>query len=114
MIPRTPGSTLTDPRFPYTTLFRADLFTVPSRPVPDDARTRRLPTGPAKLLQDRAGIILQVCEKAAPSRVDRVRVFDVAGVEFDDEACVRTGKEGRSEEHTSELQSLMRISYDVF
>src|SRR3546814_3225955 len=26
----------------------------------------------------------------------------------------RTGAEGRSEEHTSELQSLMRISYAVF
>src|SRR3546814_3897375 len=25
-----------------------------------------------------------------------------------------TGAEGRSEEHTSELQSLLRISYDVF
>src|SRR3546814_4508287 len=29
-------------------------------------------------------------------------------------ACARRGQEGRSEEHTSELQSLMRISYAVF
>src|SRR3546814_4756581 len=28
--------------------------------------------------------------------------------------CVRSGDEARSEEHTSELQSLMRISYAVF
>src|SRR3546814_9822434 len=30
------------------------------------------------------------------------------------EAAQRTGGDGRSEEHTSELQSLMRISYAVF
>src|SRR3546814_6388198 len=30
------------------------------------------------------------------------------------EACRTTPKPGRSEEHTSELQSLMRISYAVF
>src|SRR3546814_6770783 len=29
-------------------------------------------------------------------------------------ACVRSSRVGRSEEHTSELQSLMRISYAVF
>src|SRR3546814_9786079 len=45
------------------------------------------------------------------------------GEEFDDEFVIRTcdlsdffngGDAGRSEEHTSELQSLMRISYAVF
>src|SRR3546814_1910798 len=32
----------------------------------------------------------------------------------DQQHCERTGPEQRSEEHTSELQSLMRISYAVF
>src|SRR3546814_8421340 len=35
-------------------------------------------------------------------------------VEFDADAWVRMLKDARSEEHTSELQSLMRISYAVF
>src|SRR3546814_4248673 len=43
-------------------------------------------------------------EAAAPSRA--------AG--WDDAAIERQKGEGRSEEHTSELQSLMRISYAVF
>src|SRR3546814_4859651 len=41
-------------------------------------------------------------------RADRRRCFGVRGL------CRRTPKQRRSEEHTSELQSLMRISYAVF
>src|SRR3546814_1999229 len=33
---------------------------------------------------------------------------------FQADAALQAGGEGRSEEHTSELQSLMRISYAVF
>src|SRR3546814_4569235 len=35
-----------------------------------------------------------------------------SGVEANIKQCVRIFEESRSEEHTSELQSLMRISYD--
>src|SRR3546814_1214038 len=54
-----------------------------------------------------------------PMGLGRVRLIEVVGVDrpLDLQACggthiARTGE--RSEEHTSELQSLMRISYAVF
>src|SRR3546814_8136261 len=45
-------------------------------------------------------------------RVRTAQVFAIAVVEFD--TCPGTQRRIRSEEHTSELQSLMRISYAVF
>src|SRR3546814_9111018 len=42
-------------------------------------------------------------------RIDQVRGMDVIVT-----TTARTDEEARSEEHTSELQSLMRISYAVF
>src|SRR3546814_9318195 len=51
-------------------------------------------------------------------RVDHIRrsdAIDLEGVRRDAEAGVEVlGRDNRSEEHTSELQSLMRISYAVF
>src|SRR3546814_2874681 len=84
MIRRPPRSTRTDTRFPYTTLFRS-------------ARVRR--DGAAGRQQRTAG-------RGCTRRV-RGFVLDVLGR--------HTGAHRqRSEEHTSELQSLMRISYAVF
>src|SRR3546814_4254968 len=84
MIRRPPRSTRTDTLFPYTTLFRS----ARGRLVPpDDAGDQVLG------LQDRPG---------ARHRGD--------GVPRRQRLCGG----GRSEEHTSELQSLMRISYAVF
>src|SRR3546814_6208695 len=53
-------------------------------------------------------------KKAAASgkRVVKERLGVDADVCDGDHACIRLS--GRSEEHTSELQSLMRISYAVF
>src|SRR3546814_8104624 len=42
------------------------------------------------------------------------RSFDFANLASEGVAGVEVYKSGRSEEHTSELQSLMRISYAVF
>src|SRR3546814_180493 len=85
-----------------------------------------------------ATVVEQVGAKDAPARLDQVRLETLAEGRcvqtlhvgsFDDEAEVlhrihhvfipdnglrMTGKHHRSEEHTSELQSLMRISYAVF
>src|SRR3546814_4691795 len=88
MIRRPPRSTRTDTLFPYTTLFR-------SRGDPR-TRSRGRPSRPPRPSAD---------DDAAdrPGRAGR--------------EDPRTGPEderGRSEEHTSELQSLMRISYAVF
>src|SRR3546814_4290640 len=88
---RPPRSTRTDTLFPYTTLFRSEY-----------AAHKR----PDSLLQHFADEF----EGAGDCMADRRPAFpqDFAEEEVD-EQC----KE-RSEEHTSELQSLMRISYAVF
>src|SRR3546814_4505604 len=91
MIRRPPRSTRTDTLFPYTTLFRSAARGLPRLPAHrPPARSRRPP--PASI---RASSEL-------PHR---------------DPQHHRRGREiepVRSEEHTSELQSLMRISYAVF
>src|SRR3546814_1838158 len=99
MIRRPPRSTRTDTLFPYTTLFRSDLVVEVHVLVEADAGggAGRLQTG--EQLGGELGAEL-----------------DEGGVEV--ELAGRTGTLGqrleRSEEHTSELQSLMRISYAVF
>src|SRR3546814_6726573 len=84
MIRRPPRSTRTDTLFPYTTLFRS-LVT-------------RSQDGMTLL---RAGRLDRPLHLPATAR----EVYDVSGA---GDTVVR------SEEHTSELQSLMRISYAVF
>src|SRR3546814_10117079 len=99
MIRRPPRSTLTDTLFPYTTLFR-------SHPeLPDGVRRtmeRRIRSWQALQGPDRDVIFRQVHE---PGRMGLSDFTDMADL------GVRIA---RSEEHTSELQSLMRISYAVF
>src|SRR3546814_4193560 len=86
MIRRPPRSTRTDTLFPYTTLFR-------SRQLHGRARGRSLAGDPDVLDPGRATAM----EGPGPA----------PGRGHD-------GHRARSEEHTSELQSLMRISYAVF
>src|SRR3546814_14016171 len=84
MIRRPPRSTRTDTLFPYTTLFRSQ-----PRPGAEQERSRRA----AFRLRRRSGPERdRTLRRAAPQEAER----------------------DRSEEHTSELQSLMRISYAVF
>src|SRR3546814_6460723 len=94
MVRRPPRSTRTDTLVPYATLFRSH------RRYP---RTQRAPVGGYRPLHlpprrrqggHRARTVAGACARHAGGR---------AGGAF-----------GRSEEHTSELQSLMRISYAVF
>src|SRR3546814_3427332 len=95
MIRRPPRSTRTDTLFPYTTLFRS-LGT-----ANDLARTLELPIDPAA-----------AARVVVAGRTRRLDLGDVNGYPFFNVASV--GFSARSEEHTSELQSLMRISYAVF
>src|SRR3546814_8137702 len=89
MIRRPPRSTRTDTLFPYTTLFR-------SAGLHDLCRA-----GPAHGTDRRAvGAFRSHCGALPPERAPEI--------EGNDDIT------GRSEEHTSELQSLMRISYAVF
>src|SRR3546814_2071091 len=67
---------------------------------------------------------IEITLEAKPSSVEAARFVDIAaaGVNrvslglqaLDDDALRFLGRAHRSEEHTSELQSLMRISYAVF
>src|SRR3546814_10477424 len=95
MIRRPPRSTRTDTLFPYTTLFR-------SRLAPR-ARSHRARESDGR--------------KYNPTyRQDRWRSGARYGRGRRPAAARdgRTARRARSEEHTSELQSLMRISYAVF
>src|SRR3546814_4800602 len=88
MIRRPPRSTRTDTLFPYTTLFRSPL-------------ARQLSSEP---LHGRCAD--RHCRSA--ERAARLGRSDHHG------GGQQPGRLPRSEEHTSELQSLMRISYAVF
>src|SRR3546814_8728792 len=85
MIRRPPRSTRTDTLFPYTTLFRS-----PQR----QARSKYMIYFKNTAGQSRAQVVT-TCNKRQENQFAY---------------CLT----GRSEEHTSELQSLMRISYAVF
>src|SRR3546814_1869570 len=87
MMRRPPRSTRTDTLFPYTTLFRS---------LRAMRIIRRAPV--------RAGRATHHRRRRARCRRDRDRDRDPG----------RAAGRARSEEHTSELQSLMRISYAVF
>src|SRR3546814_1379443 len=91
MIRRPPRSTRTDTRFPYTTLFRSQ----------SDDRDG---------VADLRGAGAFAGEPVPGGR--RGEVGDLAAVRQRHAGDPERGR--RSEEHTSELQSLMRISYDVF
>src|SRR3546814_5248469 len=92
MVRRPPRSTRTDTLFPYTTLFRSDAGA------------------------DAEWLAARVEEVAAEVEMLAVQAGGEAGVVLDAVgARQHVDHLGlRSEEHTSELQSLMRISYAVF
>src|SRR3546814_2265012 len=92
MIRRPPRSTRTDTLFPYTTLFRSNGHE--QWVLPSDIRND------AGHLQSEGG---------ATQSLTRMRKIGRRPKALDAESPLR-----RSEEHTSELQSLMRISYAVF
>src|SRR3546814_1785250 len=90
MIRRPPRSTRTDTLFPYTTLFRSE--GAPAEAPSHEREHVEKHPGPLEYLQ--IGLILAVLTAI------EVAIYYI-GL-------------SRSEEHTSELQSLMRISYAVF
>src|SRR3546814_2414847 len=94
MIRRPPRSTRTDTLFPYTTLFRSHLRRVPLRYAHGAAADL------SRAPQQRG-----IRQFASEGRDGATRVLC---------APLPPRRKRRSEEHTSELQSLMRISYAVF
>src|SRR3546814_5393064 len=114
MIRRPPRSTRTDTLFPYTTLFRSR---IPNPGLPGGPSARSV-----EILVDPGVVeVLDFGQRAdrhhLPVREYRHAVADsVQGVEVggDEEHGQAQRLLQRSEEHTSELQSLMRISSAVF
>src|SRR3546814_6108484 len=97
MIRRPPRSTRTDTLFPYTTLFRSAWETFPEYLKAVERRTHD------------ADICALLPHAALRLYVMGDRALRLEAATSEDMAQMR-----RSEEHTSELQSLMRISYAVF
>src|SRR3546814_2706821 len=102
---RPPRSTRTDTLFPYTTLFRSgrDLGETLIRAGLAIPQPQFLKTDPARAKQ--------YTEAFAAAQRNKAGAFAGQWIE---PARWRRGDRLRSEEHTSELQSLMRISYAVF
>src|SRR3546814_9323724 len=97
MIRRPPRSTRTDTLFPHTTLFRS----IPA-----------LRISPMTSLHTRRTLIL--CFFAAALEGADIVSMGLAAPMVAQEMAFSAELLSRSEEHTSELQSLMRISYAVF
>src|SRR3546814_6312868 len=103
MIRRPPSATRTDTRFPYTTLFRSP---------------------PSILLTEEWVLKWSVHQQNRPHLLyhHKIQLLDVLPYRkgdplFSSMRPIHTWLhhlQGRSEEHTSELQSLMRISYAAF
>src|SRR3546814_3056618 len=110
MIRRPPRSTRTDTRFPYTTLFRSaclDHHVIRRQSLARQDRTRvlnRTPGDRAKVVHGATGGVRRHHGLIQLEQGVAERRLLAEGIEAG----------GRSEEHTSELQSLMRISYAVF
>src|SRR3546814_5502905 len=135
MIRRPPRSTRTDTLFPYTTLFRSVIGSragliecggpppdavsegpvlVPHRRAPRGVRVRQLERDCPRPPLERSG---RRCEAADPRRdlLPRRAAADAPlsprGALAAQATAGGSRTVARSEEHTSELQSLMRISY---
>src|SRR3546814_2910473 len=105
MIRRPPRSTRTDTLFPYTTLFRsAGKGIAQARGFQVDARLDLDPFQPRRVEVDRR----RPQDRRRPRAGNIADRFAAINRHHIDEIL------RRSEEHTSELQSLMRISYAVF
>src|SRR3546814_10604582 len=100
MIRRPPRSTRTDTLFPYTTLFRSFDF---------DSYSLRAES------KDAISQLAEVLNKYDSTEVVVEGHTDNVGTDsYNLKLSKQRARAVRSEEHTSELQSLMRISYAVF
>src|SRR3546814_8763283 len=125
MILRPPRSTRTDTLFPYTTLFRsgrpgrAVCVRAPKRRVTRHCRGETMRTIDHHIAGLSGGGSARSHDIFDPN-TGQVQARVALGTRADLDAAVaaaeaaQPGWAARSEEHTSELQSLMRISYAVF
>src|SRR3546814_1151206 len=105
MIRRPPRSTRTDTLFPYTTLFRSGLHWPKQETLmrhPTRIQTCKFITTALKLTDSSMSLGLALLQPSVGLNMNSLTLMSIALLNV------------RSEEHTSELQSLMRISYAVF
>src|SRR3546814_6729341 len=102
MIRLPPISTRTDTLFPYTTLFR-------SGEVPDGDHV--VPLGKGSVKREGRDVTVVAIGVMVRHAMRAAATLSEEGIEVE---VVDPVTLFRSEEHTSELQSLMRISYAVF
>src|SRR3546814_3313665 len=109
MIRPSPRSTRTDTLFPYTALFRSRSTTIDGLPLRLDRRVHWSEDG----RHDGTLFVSRVVGADLEAlRLERVHI--ALDRKLGKLADCRAEGDKRSEEHTSELQSLMRISYAVF
>src|SRR3546814_5289843 len=104
MIRRPPRSTRTDTLFPYTSLFRSLSLGLPA--------AQRFRTEPATILPDRKALVVRTASNGG--QLMAIAIYSLPHLDRITSPETALQSYRRSEEHTSELQSLMRISYAVF
>src|SRR3546814_5239844 len=125
MVRRPPRSTRTDTRFPYTTLFRSWECRIAARPsffqstrveiknvVKPEWGTKRTCPKCGTRFYDLQAEDPVTCISCGTTWAPEPVLKSKQPLPFGEPE--KKEKEPRSEEHTSELQSLMRISYAVF
>src|SRR3546814_2989763 len=110
MLRRPPRSTRTDTLFPYTTLFRSGDIEAETENLLGALKTARCPV---ILVSNEVGLgIVPENRLARDFRDAQGRLNQLVAARANHVIFTAAGL--RSEEHTSELQSLMRSSYAVF
>src|SRR3546814_9500451 len=119
MIRRPPRSTRTDTLFPYTTLFRSPFAANPDTPSRRGSirlpLTQRPDQNDQTAEQHRQAQFLPACQPAE-MQVAELHVRHAHELDAKAERAIQQQEQrtdNRSEENTSELQSLMRTSYAV-
>src|SRR3546814_3159564 len=108
MIRRPPRSTPSDTRFPYTTLFRS---------ITRDVTLARMSYDDwDDVMRVNLGGCFNMAKATFGGMVERGwgRIVNIGSINGQAGQYGQVNYAARSEEHTSELQSLMRLSYAVF
>src|SRR3546814_5587834 len=114
MIRRPPRSTRTDTLFPYTTLFRSfEPSTAPELQRTLESIGAELGY-PAELMAQASSTDILALKRASDWKAKAEKYDKLIAKRMEGVRAAKALPRMRSEEHTSKLQSLMRISYAVF